>query len=183
MKMHKNITVEQIMSRGPCGRYPESHVQELIGGGKTPLEILKLPISIEDRFWVVLHVAVLSPRILRLFACMCAERALLRERAHGREPQLDSWRVLEIARKCANGKATEEEMSNAYVAAVDAANDVAVRSAYLDACIAADAAVYVAAHAAANAASNAAHAAADYDAEREQQVNDLIKLIVEYKNA
>jgi hypothetical protein len=61
-------------------------------------------------------------RILRLIACMCAERALERERARGREPHPDSWRAIEIARKFVDGDATDDELRDAHIVAVDAAN-------------------------------------------------------------
>ena len=54
---------------------------------------------------------------LRLFICDCAERALLGERDHGREPDERSWKAVTISRLFAQGKATVEEL----VAAEEAA--------------------------------------------------------------
>ncbi len=48
----KKITVSQIMKWGPCDRYPKERVRELIGRGKTLLEILYLYIPVRDRLWV-----------------------------------------------------------------------------------------------------------------------------------
>ncbi len=58
---------------------------------------------------------------LRLFACDCAERALLRERERGQEPDSRSWNALEVATRYANGQATKEELAAAREAAWDVA--------------------------------------------------------------
>jgi hypothetical protein len=186
--MHKIITVDHIMSREPCVEYPKSRVQELIGDGKTPVEILKLPISTEDKLKFVLHNDILSQRILRLFACMCAERALERERNLGREPHPDSWRAIEIARKYANGNATDLDLNTARFA-VDVDAYVVDTAAYDAVCSAADTvridarvAAYNAARVAAYNAARTAECVADYNAEREQQVRDLTNLIQEREN-
>ncbi len=62
---------------------------------------------------------------LRLFAADCAERALLREREHGREPDRRSWSPIEAARSFVNGLITPEELAAAWAAARDAAWDPA----------------------------------------------------------
>ena len=59
-------------------------------------------------------------RVLREFACDCAERALLREREAGREPDPRSWAAVEAARRFARGEATAEELDAARDAARDA---------------------------------------------------------------
>ena len=68
-----------------------------------------------------------ATRVLRLFACDVAEDALLAERKRGREPHADSWRAIEVARRWADGKATEAERSAAWSAA--SAAESAARSA------------------------------------------------------
>jgi hypothetical protein len=65
-----------------------------------------------------------ATRVLRLFACECAERALQRERAAGREPDKRSWASIEVSRRYADGKATEKELDAAWNAAGVAAGDV-----------------------------------------------------------
>ena len=87
---------------------------------------------------------------LRLFAADTAERALMRERTAGREPDPRSWRAVEAARKYAR-----EEIDDAALrAAADAAGDVYVATyATVDGPDAA-------ANAAAGAAAGAAYAAA-----------------------
>ena len=101
-----------------------------------------------------------NPRTQRLFAADCAERALERERAAGREPHPDSWRAIAVARRYANSKATPQELAAAAANAVHAA---AYANAAADAAAYAATAAYAAAAAAAAApAANAtdAHAAA-----------------------
>ena len=56
-------------------------------------------------------------RIARLFACDCATRALRRERRAGREPDKRSWEAIRVARLYAEGKATNQELIAAGVAA------------------------------------------------------------------
>ena len=65
----------------------------------------------------------LDARVLRLFACDCAERALLRERRAGREPDGRSWGAVRVARLYADGKATADELDAARTAAWAAAGD------------------------------------------------------------
>jgi hypothetical protein len=59
----------------------------------------------------------------RLFACECAERALERQRADGREPDARSWRALEVTRAFARGEADEAELAFAYEDAIAAADE------------------------------------------------------------
>ena len=143
-----------------------------------------------------------NPRTQRLFAADCAERALERERAAGREPHPDSWRAIAVARRYANSKATPQELAAAAAAAAYAAYaataayaayaataayaayDAAYDAAYAAyAATAAYAAAYDAAHDAAHAAYDAAHdaraatyaatTAAAYAAERQWQTTRL----------
>ncbi len=60
-------------------------------------------------------------RELRLWGCECAERALLRERERGREPDVRSWRAIEAARLFANGQVSVEKLDAAWAAAGAAA--------------------------------------------------------------
>jgi hypothetical protein len=62
-------------------------------------------------------------RELRLFACDCAERALIRERDAGREPDPRSWAAIEVSRRYADGQATDDELAAARDAAWAAARD------------------------------------------------------------
>jgi hypothetical protein len=58
---------------------------------------------------------------LHEFACWCAEEALLRERAAGREPDKRSWAAIETKRKWLKGEATDEELVTVGLEAWDAA--------------------------------------------------------------
>jgi hypothetical protein len=69
--------------------------------------------------------AVNVARELRLWGCDCAERALLRERAQGREPDPRSWEAIAVSRRYANDQATDEELTAARAAARAAAGDAA----------------------------------------------------------
>jgi hypothetical protein len=57
---------------------------------------------------------------VRHFACDCAERALLRERANGHEPDPRSWRAVEVSRAYACGEASAEDLTAAWDAIGDA---------------------------------------------------------------
>lgn len=116
-------------------------------------------------------------RELRLFTCDCAERALTRERAHGREPDSRSWEAVTVAREYAEDpspvvrdrllvarsdahKAWREKYDAAAIAALTTASqDVAAKESALEA---SKSAVYAANYAAAADATDAAvYAAAD----------------------
>ena len=108
------ITVEQIMAWGPYPGWPEERVRSVICGGRTIEQILRARlIQPADRIWVACHEGVVSDRILRLFACDCAERALTRERRAGREPDPRSWEAVRVARFYAEGLATQDELAAA----------------------------------------------------------------------
>jgi hypothetical protein len=98
-----------------------------------------------------------AKRTVLLWAAECAERALLREREAGREPDKRSWKAPEVLRLFADGKATEKQMNAASYAAnaASAASNAASYAAYS----AANAASY-AAYSAANPANSAAYSAA-----------------------
>ena len=91
-------------------------------------------------------------RELRLFACACAERALMRERERGREPDERSWRAVEVSRRYAMGEADKAEL-------VLAAESAAARSAWSAAWSAALSAARAAAESAAAAAARSAWSA------------------------
>jgi len=114
----------------------------------------------------IVRMFVLDARVLRLFACDCAERALRRERKQGREPDPRSWECVRIARLYAVGKATKEELAAAHAAA-----DAAAYAAY------ATAAAVSAAYTAANAAVSAAYAAGANAKERRWQYGRLLELV------
>ena len=113
-----------------------------------------------------------NPVTLRLFAADCAERALWRERAAGREPDPRSWEAVRVAREATHGRA----QAAAAGAARDAAWAAAASAWAADAADAAEAAQATAGAAdAAEAARDAAWAAgaAARDAERTWQRDRL----------
>ena len=100
-----------------------------------------------------------ATKALRLFACWSAERALLRERKAGREPDSRSWNAIAVARLFAEGKASIQDLAAAWAAARAAAWDAAWDATHL-------ATAGAAARAAAGAAAGAAARAAAWDAAR-----------------
>jgi hypothetical protein len=155
-------TVDDIMAagpRGPCDDYTRERVAEIVGDGITAEQCARLDIPIEDRLWAIIN-SWMDDRQCRLFAADCAERALVRERAAGREPDERSWEAIRVSRAYARGDATEEELAAAR-AALDAAGAAA-----LDAALAA-----------ARAAAWDADEAAAKDAEREWQLQRALAYV------
>jgi len=178
------VTIDQVMSWGPCGyngdddgrNYTRARVTGLFGRRKymTALQILALDIPVEDRLWAVLRVDLVDARTLRLLACDCAERALMRERKRGRELDQRSWDAVAVSRRYAMGKATNREL----VAAWAAASDAASAAASVAASDAAWTAAWAAASAAAWAAASDAARTAARTAERKWQVRHLVEMLV-----
>jgi hypothetical protein len=112
-------TVDQIMAAGPCKTYPRARVERLFDGRSrlSNHAVAKLDIPAPDRVWALL--VYMTPQEQRLFACDCAERALLLERKDGREPDKRSWRAIEVSRQYALGNATAEELNAARGATFD----------------------------------------------------------------
>ena len=108
---------------------------------------------------------------LRQFAIDCAERALLREREHGREPDARFWAAIEAAKAFLRGEITPEELAAAYTATYASAYACASVSAYVaTAAYASATAAYATAYAsAAYAAATAAYASAARDAARDAE--------------
>lgn len=115
-----------------------------------------------------------ADRVLHEFACWCAERALTRERAVGREPDQRSWQAIRVKREWLAGLATDDELDDAEKAAGDAAKAVACTPA-----LAAKAAALKTAVVAARASAVAAWLAA-VNAERTAQNEKLEAMLVVY---
>lgn len=136
-----SITVEQIMAHDPCKDYPEERVRRLISEGKTPLEILDLPIPAEDRIWVLTRSGMLPSVMQHEFALRCAEDALLIWEQYcpgDTRPRV----AIETKRRWLGGEATDEELAAASGAAWAAERDAAsatTRAAALAAALAATA--------------------------------------------
>lgn len=133
------ITTDAIMAAMPrsCRGYTRERVAGMIGDGVTPRQLAELDIPVADRLWGLIFVA-LAKREQRLLACDCAERALLRERVAGREPNAQGWATIEVVRRYAEGQATDTELTTARDAAWAAAEDVAGGAAAEDAAWAAE---------------------------------------------
>ena len=163
----KSITLIALMSWRPCPPYPRGRIKRLFAGRKriTWRGVAKWRIPAADRLWVLLRTELVDEAILFEFVCDVAERALMAERAAGREPHADSWNAIAVRRRWLRGEATDEDVRQAYVAA----NAAAYAADAAHAAHAARAAAY-AAYAAAHAARAAAYAT--YAAEREGNAQD-----------
>ncbi len=167
-------TLNQIRAHGPC----ESGWKKLTAalgegwGADDPLPIARIVETngLQDALWA-LRAVPSCERLARLFACACAERVLLRERAAGREPDARSWAAVDVARRHADGQSTDEELAAAWAAARDAAWAAARAAAW-------DAAGAAARDAAWDAARAAARAAAG-DSEIKEQTRILLEMMDE----
>lgn len=160
--------------------YSDSRIDDIFRAKKTdeltPLQVANMrSIPPKDRLWVLLREEIIPKKQLRLLACGFAERALLRERKAGREPDERSWEAIEISRKFALGEVSETEK----IAAADAADAAYAAADAADAATYAAPAAYAAAYAAhaaydaaIDAAADAAYAAA-YDAAYDPVVSRL----------
>lgn len=123
-----------------------------------------------------------ATRTLHLFAVWCAERALIRERKAGHEPDPHSWDALKVKRAWLDGKATDDELAAAWDAAWSAARATA-RAAARDAAwaavwAAARSAVCDAAWTAARFAAWDADRSAERAAEKEAQARRLESMLL-----
>ena len=187
MNTEKRFTVDDVMAWGPC--LLREQVAALFGRRKymTVDRLIKLDaLPAEDKLWCLLRPEVIPEKTLHALACDFAERALLREREAGREPDPRSWGVVEVKRLWINGHATDEELAAAWAAAWEAwAAAWEARAAAWEARAAAWEAARAAAWAAAGEAgeaweaagkARAAARAAAREAEREWQLARVIKL-------
>ena len=162
-KRIKKITLSVVRSFNPCAEYTDDRISELLGlrGWLTPLEVCDLPISVEDKFWLLLRKEFLSAIDLRLFACDCAQRVMHLVPDGEDRPQM----AIDVAIGYAMGTVDDTDLAAASDAAWDAAWDAGA---------AAKAAASDAAWAAAGAAASAAaRAAAGAAAEKKVQLEIL----------
>ena len=116
-----------------------------------------------SRARLISRVTTWTDRTARLFAADCADHALSRERAAGREPDDRSWAAIQAARDYAEGRITEAAVAATRGAAGAAAREAAVAAAWG----AAGAAAWGAAGAAAWVAAREAAGEAAWEAARE----------------
>jgi hypothetical protein len=186
MRLRKTVDTKFIMSLYPCPEWPEDRVREAVPKRIPLVEFLRAEhIPAVDRLWVALHRELLSDRLMRLFACDCAERALQHEREDGREPDPRSLAAVAVARRYAVGEATDEELEAAWLASWETARSSASYAARAAAWLASgetarSSASYAASYAALDAALDAAWYAV-CEVEREWQLNHLAAMIEEDK--
>lgn len=125
----KKITIELIRSFSPCydpvtgiaddNSYIVNDGYLTEGYEATVLEFLGHPeVPANDKIWLVLRRDFMSDKALRLFAVWCAREAMKLVD----NPDPASINAVDVAERYANGKATEEELNAAKVAALKAAN-------------------------------------------------------------
>ena len=181
----KTITYEQFLEFEPCyldGPKKKALMDSIAARRErwSALDILELEeIPVGDRLWSLLWEELIDAPLLHEFACRCAERALSRVK----NPDPRSVRTIEIKRAWIRGEATDDELEAARAAALGAALGAAETSA-LDSAEAAAwyVARYAARYAARAAALDAAWAAAlgaAWAAERQWQVEELQKMLME----
>lgn len=117
------ITAEMIRECDPDGDYLEDQFLKLIGKGKTALEVLDLPMSVKNRIWILMLPGCLPGRVQHEVVVRCAEDIL--QYWDQRYSDDDRPRkAIETKRRWLRGAATDEELSYAMAAAMDAANYV-----------------------------------------------------------
>ena len=149
-------------------------------GDSTPItmtQILDLN-GLDDCLWAISHTQNgRGDKLVRLFACDCAERALpIFEKASPNDTRPRD--CIAVARRFANGEATDQERAAARDAAWAAAGDAAWDAAGAAARAAAWAAAWDAARAAARAAAWDAARAAAWAAEIQWQTTRLRELLM-----
>jgi len=114
-------TIGDIRNESPCYD-PSKYLPEDWQG--TALDILRVEdCPAVDRLWVVLREEWVDDATLRLFACDCAERVLpLLEKKFPDDKR--PRQAIEVARRYAEGDATDEELRAAQMAAWAAATEV-----------------------------------------------------------
>lgn len=106
------VTRKMLKGWGFC--YDEERVNSLVGKRQSLRadKVLDLPISVEDKFFVLLREEVLGERNLQLFACDCAERVFHvfeKEFPNDKRPRI----AIEIARCYIDSRATKKELDKA----------------------------------------------------------------------
>jgi hypothetical protein len=115
----KRVSVDTVMSWGPCDTYTHRKVTKLFAGRKTvsALNVLDMKIPDTDKCWAAVRPELLTDSQLHEVGLRYAERLLTAERGAGREPDPRSWAVLEVKRRWLKGEATDEELRKAASAA------------------------------------------------------------------
>jgi len=158
------VTVEELLSRGPC--WTENKVRAALSGRErwTALDILAASdkdIPHHAKLWVILHPQASPSGIVLLAVCWCVRHTPLGDgrTVWGLLTDKRSRRAVEVVERYARGQATQSDIRDAYAAAAEA--HAAYNAAYAAHAARAEAhAAYAAAAAhAARAAARAAYAA------------------------
>lgn len=190
--MSNTVMIDAAWCREREACYSDGKLAVLFNRPMTLMEVLTrqdgpwADVPAADRVWVFTREGATSERVQRRFACDCADRALMRARAAGREPAEASWNAVKVARRYADGKATTDELNAARTAAWAAEWAAEEAGGWAAGWAAARAAGWAAARAsawAAEAAGWAAAAEAAANIERAAQLSDAIRLLNEQSHA
>lgn len=156
--MQRKVTVDDVMSLNPC--YSCACIKELFDGREslTCAEYAAIDIYEGDRLWGMIR---LWPEVVPSWLDIIVERAIRRSLGKSGSVKWEKW-----AENWLNG--SDRSCSAAYAAHVTTDADAAVDAAYTAAYTYAYAATYAAAYAYAYAA-----------AEKQQQLEDFVKLVEE----
>jgi len=129
--MRAIITLESLKEAGACYLDEpecEQWLQKLLPPAGLPVTAASVELARaagipdDDIFWALnFGCPEVTDSQRRLVACDCARRALEAERAAGREPDVRSWRAVEVAERFARGAATGQELEEARASAEEAA--------------------------------------------------------------
>jgi len=119
------ITVEQVLSWGPCEGYEEDKLQEIaakidlntVSSTAGLIRRLQGVISTPDILWLVLREKLIPAKTLHELSCWFAAASLHREREYGREPAPESWAAVETKWRWTQGHTTDSERETAREAA------------------------------------------------------------------
>ena len=180
------IYIRDIMNFGPCPDWTEERLQALDPDNKglTPLEICESNVDCADKLWVLLRPEIIPEKVLHELSCIFAERALLRERELGREPNAVLWEAIEAKKKWLKGKIDDKKLRNKYDAAAYVAYVANTAYAAAAANTAVNDAVYAAAYAAYAVYATYSINTAAYVAEKKailEIVKNVFKKIIEDK--
>ena len=166
----KTITLDQVMAKKPCARYPRSEIAKWFPGQRPTLRKL-FDVALENGVSncdLIFHFTkYLDKKMFVFFSCDCVERELQRIGCKDER----SWNAIQISRLHVQGKASKEKMYAAAEAAEAAATAEAAKAAE---------AAYAAAYAAYDAYADADDYAAEADAtECKWQLDRLLEYMGE----
>lgn len=177
----KRLTIDDVMDMKPCSKYPEERIENLYKGREslTLLEITNLDIDPIDIIWVMTQPNVLSREQLVEFANSAADRSA---RDHAlKHPETARWAASWLDGSDRSERSAAVAQGAALAAEAAAAAAAALAAEWAALATWAERAAWAAAWAAEAAALAAAEAAATWaeaaQSERQNQINDLRRIV------